>query len=87
MPGAARLQAKAAPARHAQRLGPAGLAATLTKAQFAVAELVGKGLSSKEIAERLYLSPRTVDNHLAQIFRRLDVSSRAKLAALMADHA
>lgn len=67
--------------------GPAGLAATLTKAQFAVAELVAKGLSSKEIAERLYLSPRTVDNHLAQIFRRLDVSSRAKLAALMADHA
>lgn len=61
------------------------LAATLTKAQLAVAELVGKGLTSKEIAEELFLSPRTVDNHLAQIYRRLDIPSRARLAALMAD--
>ena len=64
---------------------PSGLAAALTKAQLAVAELVGRGLTSKEIAETLYLSPRTVDNHLAQIYRRLDITSRAKLAALMAD--
>lgn len=62
-----------------------GLAATLTKAQLAVAELVGRGLTSKEIAETLFLSPRTVDNHLFQIYRRLDITSRAKLAALMAD--
>ncbi|MEI2775990.1 MAG: LuxR C-terminal-related transcriptional regulator [Tetrasphaera sp.] len=61
------------------------LAASLTKAQLAVAELVGKGLTSKEIAEQLFLSPRTVDNHLAQIYRRLDIPSRARLAALMAD--
>lgn len=61
--------------------------AQLTKAQRAVAELVGAGLTSKEIAERLYLSPRTVDNHLAQIYRRLDIPSRSKLAALMADEA
>ncbi len=44
--------------------------ASLTKAQLAVAQLVGAGLTSKEIAEQLYLSPRTVDNHLAQIYRQ-----------------
>ncbi len=59
--------------------------ASLTKAQLAVAELVGAGLTSKEIGERLYLSPRTVDNHLAQIYRRLSIPSRARLASLMAD--
>lgn len=59
--------------------------ASLTRAQRAVAELVGAGMTSKEIAERLYLSPRTVDNHLATIYRRLEIPSRARLAALMAD--
>ena len=59
--------------------------ANLTRAQRAVAELVGAGLTSKEIAERLFLSPRTVDNHLATIYRRLEIPSRARLAALMAD--
>ena len=59
--------------------------AALTRAQRAVAELVGAGLTSKEIADRLYLSPRTVDNHLATIYRRLEIPSRARLAAMMAD--
>lgn len=59
--------------------------AHLTRAQRAVAELVGAGMTSKEIAEQLYLSPRTVDNHLATIYRRLEIPSRARLAALMAD--
>ncbi len=62
-----------------------GVATMLTRGQLAVAELVGEGMTSKQIAERLYLSPRTVDNHLAQIYRRLDIPSRARLAVLMAD--
>ncbi|WP_048695451.1 helix-turn-helix domain-containing protein, partial [Nostocoides australiense] len=61
--------------------------ASLTKAQLAVAQLVGAGLTSKEIAEQLYLSPRTVDNHLAQIYRKLDIPSRSRLAAMMAKSA
>jgi len=61
--------------------------ASLTKAQLAVAQLVGAGLTSKEIAEQLYLSPRTVDNHLAQIYRKLDIPSRSRLAAMMANSA
>ena len=63
-----------------------GAVAVLTKGQLAVAELVGQGMTSKEIAQRLYLSPRTVDNHLAQIYRRLAIPSRAHLAILMANN-
>lgn len=46
-----------------------------------VAELVTKGLSNKAIAERLVLSPRTIDGHLERIFAKLGISSRAQLAA------
>ena len=58
---------------------------TLTKAELSVAELVAEGLTSRQIAERLFVSPRTVDAHLSHIFRKLEIASRAKLAALMAE--
>jgi DNA-binding CsgD family transcriptional regulator/tetratricopeptide (TPR) repeat protein len=58
---------------------------TLTKAERAVAELVAEGLTSRQIAEQLFVSPRTVDAHLSHIFRKLEIASRAKLAALMAE--
>jgi DNA-binding CsgD family transcriptional regulator len=57
----------------------------LTKAERAVAELVAQGLTSRQIAEQLFVSPRTVDAHLAHIFRKLEIPSRARLAALMAE--
>lgn len=57
----------------------------LTKAEHAVAALVAEGLTSRQIAEQLFVSPRTVDAHLAHIFRKLEIPSRAKLAALMAE--
>jgi DNA-binding CsgD family transcriptional regulator len=63
---------------------PSPLAA-LTRAERAVAELVSEGLTSRQIAEQLFVSPRTVDAHLSHIFRKLEISSRAKLAALMAE--
>jgi DNA-binding CsgD family transcriptional regulator len=58
---------------------------SLTKAERAVAELVAEGLTSRQIAEQLFVSPRTVDAHLSHIFRKLEIASRAKLAALMAE--
>ena len=52
-----------------------------------MATLVAQGLTNLQIAEQLFVSPRTVDAHLAHIFRKLDISSRARLAALMVDYA
>lgn len=39
--------------------------------------------SSRQIAERLTLSVRTVDNHLARVYQKLGVAGRAELAALL----
>lgn len=53
----------------------------LTPSQWRVAELVAEGLSNKAIGERLSLSHKTIQRHLYDIFRRLNMSSRAELAA------
>lgn len=56
---------------------------SLTPAEEAVSELVAEGLTNREVAEKLYLSPHTVDSHLRHIFRKLDITSRVQLARLM----
>lgn len=58
---------------------------TLTRAELTVADLVAEGLTSRQIAERLFISPRTVDAHLAHTFRKLGITGRARLAALMTE--
>lgn len=60
----------------------AGPALTAREAQ--VAELVGQGLTNREIAEKLFLSPKTVDVHLGRIYAKLGVSRRAAVAARLA---
>jgi DNA-binding NarL/FixJ family response regulator len=55
----------------------------LTNREREVAELAATGLASKVIAERLFLSTRTVDNHLARIYAKLGVASRAELPAAL----
>jgi DNA-binding CsgD family transcriptional regulator len=59
--------------------------AGLTAQQRQIAELAAAGLSNKQIAERLFLSPRTVGYHLYQIFPKLGVTSRAALRDALAD--
>jgi len=49
-----------------------------------IARLAAEGLSNREIGERLYLSPRTIGSHLYRIFPKLDITSRAQLAARLA---
>ncbi|GAA1287435.1 LuxR family transcriptional regulator [Planotetraspora silvatica] len=53
--------------------------ATLTPQEERIATLVVEGLTNREIAQRLFLSPRTVGAHLYATYRKLQVSSRAEL--------
>ena len=53
--------------------------ALLTPHQREIATLAAAGLTNKQIAERLFLSPRTVSTHLYQIFPKLGVTSRSAL--------
>ncbi|WP_327287564.1 AAA family ATPase [Streptomyces sp. NBC_01198] len=57
----------------------------LTPQERQIAELAASGLSNKQIAERLYLSHRTIGAHLYQIFPKLGISSRAALRDALAE--
>ncbi len=71
---AAQCEAPATP----QLVGPAG-PVPLTNREREIALLAADGLPSRVIADRLYLSVRTVDNHLARIYTKLGVTSRSEL--------
>ena len=58
--------------------------ASLTPQERQVATLVGAGSTNRETAERLCVSPRTVDFHLSNIYRKLGIRSRTELAVLVA---
>jgi DNA-binding NarL/FixJ family response regulator len=53
--------------------------AQLTPQELHVAQLAASGMSNKEIAERLYLSTRTVGTHLYRLFPKLGITARAEL--------
>jgi DNA-binding CsgD family transcriptional regulator len=57
----------------------------LSSRETEVAELVAQGLSNAAVAQRLFLSPRTITTHLDHIYRRLGLSSRAELARYVAE--
>ncbi len=52
----------------------------LTPTELQVARLVGQGLPTRDVAAQLFVSPRTVDFHLRNVFTKLGVTSRAELA-------
>lgn len=57
--------------------------AGLTPRELEIAELVAAGLSNRSIAEKLFVSPRTIEVHVSAIYRKAAVSSRAALASLI----
>jgi DNA-binding CsgD family transcriptional regulator len=54
---------------------------SLSPAELRVVELVTEGLTNPQIGERLFISRRTVQAHLAHVFAKLGISTRAELAA------
>jgi DNA-binding CsgD family transcriptional regulator len=59
----------------------------LTVSERSIAEHVANGLTNRETASQLFISTHTVDYHLRQIFRKLDLRSRVELARVVADAA
>ena len=54
----------------------------LTPQELQIVRFVAEGLSNKEVAAQLYLSPRTIDYHLRNVFAKLGITSRTQLAHL-----
>jgi DNA-binding CsgD family transcriptional regulator len=58
----------------------------ITGSELAVARLVAEGLTNREVAERLFVSPHTVNSHLRHVFAKLGINSRVELARVARDH-
>ena len=71
----------ARPTRRTRRLPALLRDAGVTGREAEVLALVGEGLSNPEIAERLFLSVRTVEHHIGWLRRKLGVESRAQMVA------
>lgn len=59
--------------------------ARLTAQQLMIARMAAEGATNREIADRLALSPRTIDHHLRGVFARLGIRSRIELVRLLGD--
>lgn len=56
---------------------------SLSERELAIAQLAAAGWTNKEIGAELFISTKTVERHLSHVFRKLDVSSRAQVGALL----
>jgi DNA-binding CsgD family transcriptional regulator len=65
---------------------PSSVAGGLTPREVEVLKLVAGGLTNAQVAERLFLSPRTVNGHLNSIYHKLGVSSRSAATRFAVEH-
>jgi DNA-binding CsgD family transcriptional regulator len=59
----------------------------LTPSERRIAELAASGTTNREIADELFVTKNTVEWHLRNVFKKLEVASRAELAELLASAA
>ena len=62
--------------------GPGGLSRRETE----VLRLAAMGLTTREIADRLFISPKTADHHIQHVYTKIDVSTRAAAALWAMQH-
>jgi two-component system response regulator NreC len=72
--------------RNSGKQGSAMPESPLTRREVEVLRLVAEGLSSQEIAKRLYISPRTVDTHRTNMMQKLDLHDVASLVHYALEH-
>ena len=72
--------------KHSSLSSSPELPAGLTSREVEVLGLVAEGLTNAQVAHRLFLSPRTVEAHLASIYHKLGVSSRAAATRFALEH-
>ncbi len=87
--GAAPLAAQVRTELHASGARPRGSAlsgpASLTASERRVADLAAAGQTNKQIAQELFVTPKTVEVHLSNAYRKLDISGRRELAGALAE--
>jgi len=71
---------------HGERKRPTSGWESLTPAERDVVRLVSEGLANKDVATRLFVSPRTVQTHLTHVYTKLGLTSRTQLAQEAARH-
>lgn len=73
------LRATGASPRKLIRTGPG----TLTASERRVAQMATSGMSNKQIAQALFVTTKTIESHLAQVYRKLGISSRSELSSAL----
>ena len=69
----------------AARRGPKGIG-VLTKRELEILKLLGEGLSNPAIAERLFITRKTVEHHVGSVFSKLELSGRSEASAYAVRH-
>jgi non-specific serine/threonine protein kinase len=73
---------RAATIQQAERTSPG----PLTQRQLEIAQLIARGLTNRQIAEQLVVSPHTVERHVENILDKLRLSSRTEVAVWLVEH-